>query len=51
MLLFAGGTIPSGARADNPGAYLDVGLAFLPVGLLVVLFLRWAVAGRLERPA
>lgn len=41
-MAFAGGTIPSGAWADRPLPYLAIAAAFVPVGLLMVLYAIWA---------
>lgn len=40
-LLFAYGTIASGAWAHNPVSYLSITLAFAPVAALTILFGTW----------
>lgn len=44
-LVFAYGTIASGAWAHHPAAYLAVTAVFIPVVFLIVLFPTWIVAG------
>jgi hypothetical protein len=44
-LVFAYGTIASGAWAHHPAAYLAVTAVFIPVVFLIVLFPTWIGAG------
>lgn len=47
-VVFVYGTIASGAWAHNPLGYLSVASAFVPVAILMVLFGRWVLEGRLH---
>ena len=47
-IIFAYGTIASGAWGHHPIAYLSIAVAFFPVGLLSILYGIWAATGKLE---
>lgn len=47
-VVFAWGTVRSGAWSRWPVAYLALAVAFVPVALLVILYVTWAVRGRLH---
>jgi hypothetical protein len=46
-ITFAFGTIASGAWGHNPAGYLSLVAVFTPVAVLTVLYITWAVTGRL----
>jgi hypothetical protein len=45
-VVFAYGTMASGAWADNPLEYLSLVVAFTPVAVLFVMFGLWVIGGR-----
>ena len=50
-IIFAFGTIASGAWGHNPVGYLSVAAVFAPVAVLMVLYTTWAATGRLYEHA
>jgi hypothetical protein len=48
-LVFAYGTVASGAWAHHPGTYLGMTAVFIPVGFLILLFPTWIGAGPFDR--
>jgi hypothetical protein len=46
-IIFAFGTIASGAWGHNPVGYLSIAAVFAPVVMLMVLYTTWAAADRL----